>query len=57
VIIGRDLYRVGACPTIDFAYPGGILAFEEIGTLSAAMLNADIKRLLRHSRERAGEGR
>ena len=54
-----DLYRVGLCPTIAFAYPGGILGFEKLGTedLSAPMLNGDIKRLLRQSRERAREER
>ena len=25
-----DLYRVGGCPTVAFAYPGGILAFAKI---------------------------
>ncbi len=54
-----DLYRVGGCPTVVFAYPGGILNFERIGTgeLSAPMLNADVERLLRQSRARAGEDR
>jgi thiol-disulfide isomerase/thioredoxin len=54
-----DLYRVGVCPTVLFAYPGGILDFERIGTgeLSAPMLNADVQRLLRQSRERARESR
>jgi thiol-disulfide isomerase/thioredoxin len=60
-----DLYRVGGCPTIAFAYPGGILAFAEAGTdevsqprgdtslqgLSAG-LRADVSRLLRQSRGR-----
>ena len=54
-----DLYRVGVCPTVVFAYPGGILNFERIGTgeLSAPMLNADVKRLLRQSRARARQDR
>ena len=26
-----DLYRVGGCPTVAFAYPGGILDFAKIG--------------------------
>jgi thiol-disulfide isomerase/thioredoxin len=54
-----DLYRVGVCPTLIFAYPGGILDFEKIGTgeLSAPMLNADVQRLLRQSRQRAREER
>src|SRR3954464_6595634 len=58
-----DLYRVGGCPTIAFAYPGGILAFAKAGTdeLSKtpddtslqgleAGLRADVNRLLRESR-------
>lgn len=61
-----DLYRVGVCPTVAFAYPGGILAFAEVGTdeLSRphgentlpslrAGLREDIDRLLRQSRARA----
>jgi len=54
-----DLYRVGVCPTLAFAYPGGILGFEKIGTgeLSATMLNADLQRLLRESGRRAREDR
>jgi thiol-disulfide isomerase/thioredoxin len=60
-----DLYRVGGCPTIAFAYPGGILAFAKAGTdeLSKppddtslqgldAGLRADVNRLLRESRAR-----
>jgi thiol-disulfide isomerase/thioredoxin len=47
-----DLYRVGGCPTVAFAYPGGILAFARIGKseLSAPQLAADVRRLLRESR-------
>jgi thiol-disulfide isomerase/thioredoxin len=54
-----DLYRVGVCPTLAFAYPGGILGFEKIGTgeLSATMLNADLQRLLRESGRRSREDR
>lgn len=60
-----DLYRVGVCPTVAFAYPGGILAFAKAGTdeLSRprgendpmslrAGLAADVNRLLRQSRAR-----
>ena len=61
-----DLYRVGGCPTLAFAYPGGILAFakasnEEISRppddnpdLAAlrAGLRADVDRLLRQTRAR-----
>jgi thiol-disulfide isomerase/thioredoxin len=58
-----DLYRVGGCPTVAFAYPGGILAFAKIGSdypddqLSRASLTADVVRLLRESRRRAREAR
>lgn len=50
-----DLYRVGLCPTVAFAYPGGFLAFAKAGTtqLSEAQIEADVKRLLRLSRVRA----
>ncbi len=40
-----NLYRVGVCPTVAFAYPGG--------TFSEAQLIADTERLLRESRRRA----
>jgi thiol-disulfide isomerase/thioredoxin len=64
-----DLYRVGGCPTVAFAYPGGILAFAKAGNqaiskphvadpdLAAlrAGLRADVGRLLHqsHAREEA----
>jgi len=60
-----DLYRVGGCPTVAFAYPGGILAFAKAGTDELARphgdtspqgltagLRADVDRLLRQSRAR-----
>lgn len=56
-----DLYRVGGCPTIAFAYPGGILAFAKIKSdtdqLSEPALTADTRRLLRDSRARDRQGR
>ncbi len=54
-----DLYRVGVCPTVAFAYPGGILDFAKIGAdqLSAPQIAGDLQRLLRQSRERAREER
>jgi hypothetical protein len=54
-----DLYRVGGCPTVAFAYPGGILAFAKVGSddLSQPQLTADVQRLLRESRKRATESR
>src|SRR5919198_264977 len=63
-----DLYRVGGCPTVAFAFPGGILAFAKAGVdelsrprdendLKALRtgLRADVERLLRrtHAREKA----
>lgn len=54
-----DLYRVGGCPTLAFAYPGGILAFASAGAaqLLEARIAGDVRRLLRLSRARAGEAR
>ena len=54
-----DLYRVGVCPTVAFAYPGGILAFAKAGTaqLSPSQIASDVGRLVRRSRERAAETR
>jgi hypothetical protein len=65
-----DLYRVGGCPTVAFAYPGGILAFAKAGVeeLSKAGvedeasslragIEADVRRLLRESHARAREDR
>jgi thiol-disulfide isomerase/thioredoxin len=65
-----DLYRVGVCPTVAFAYPGGILAFANAGTdaLSKprgdssdaglrAGLRANVDRLLRQTRARAEASR
>ena len=49
-----DLYRIGVCPTVAFAYPGGILAFAKIGDQVAGReLGGDVKSLLRQSRARA----
>jgi thiol-disulfide isomerase/thioredoxin len=52
-----NLYRVGACPTLLFAYPGGILGFEKIGELSEVQITANVQRLLRESRARAAAAR
>jgi thiol-disulfide isomerase/thioredoxin len=63
-----DLYRVGGCPTVAFAYPGGILDFAkasiaalsqpptESGSLRAG-IERDVKTLLRQTRAREAEGR
>jgi len=49
-----DLYRVGGCPTVAFAYPGGILAFAKarLSELSERQTAADVRTLLRLSRAR-----
>jgi thiol-disulfide isomerase/thioredoxin len=65
-----DLYRVGGCPTVAFAYPGGILASAKAGIeeLSRpgiddeasglrAGIEADVRTLLRESQARAREDR
>jgi thiol-disulfide isomerase/thioredoxin len=63
-----DLYRVGGCPTVAFAYPGGILDFAkasiaalsqpptESGSLRAG-IERDVKTLLRQTRAREAESR
>lgn len=50
-----NIYRVGVCPTVAFAYPGGILREARIGTeeLSERQLTGAIDRLLVASRRRA----
>jgi thiol-disulfide isomerase/thioredoxin len=63
-----DLYRVGGCPTVAFAYPGGILAFAKAGTEELTKpqgdasglrtgIQSDVRRLLRESRARAAQDR
>jgi len=54
-----DLYRVGGCPTVAFAYPGGILAFARarLSELSGRQMTADVRKLLRLSAARARETR
>ena len=54
-----DLYRVGGCPTVAFAYPGGILAFAKakLSELSERQTAADVKKLLRLSAARERESR
>jgi thiol-disulfide isomerase/thioredoxin len=54
-----DLYRVGGCPTVAFAYPGGILDFAKIDAaeLTEPKLTADVRRLVRESRNRARQDR
>ena len=58
-----NLYRVGGCPTVAFAYPGGILAFAKIGERrrqlsEPASSTADVDALLAASRgARRGQSR
>ncbi|MQA76011.1 MAG: hypothetical protein GEU88_17035 [Solirubrobacterales bacterium] len=54
-----NLYRVGGCPTVAFAYPGGILQTAAIGSdqLDAEQLTEAVTRLLERSRGRAVAGR
>jgi hypothetical protein len=54
-----NLYRVGVCPTVAFAYPGGIFSGAKLGSdeLSAEQLTADVERLQRESRRRASQDR
>ena len=54
-----NLYRVGGCPTVAFAYPGGLMADAQIGTdhLSEEQLTSDVERLIRDSDRRAEEYR
>ncbi len=48
-----NLYRVGGCPTIVFAFPGGILQSTAIGELTERELFDRIDKLVKASRERA----
>jgi hypothetical protein len=45
-----SLYKVGGCPTLAFAYPGGTLQSAAIGDFTAAQLDDRIGRLLRATR-------
>jgi thiol-disulfide isomerase/thioredoxin len=50
-----NIYRVGVCPTVAFAYPGGILRSASVGSeeLDDGALEEQVARLLRESRRRA----
>ncbi len=54
-----DLYRVGGCPTVAFAYPGGIFAGARAGesALTEAKLTADVRQLIAASARRAAASR
>ncbi len=47
-----NIYRVGVCPTIALAYPGGILQSGQIGELTDPQLSAALEELIAESRER-----
>lgn len=62
ILVGHDvdgavanIYRVGVCPTVALAYPGGILRDAVVGSedLSADQLSAQVEGLIRESRRRA----
>jgi hypothetical protein len=54
-----NLYRVGGCPTVAYAYPGGLMSAAVIGSeaLTEERLVADIERLIRESERRASVDR
>jgi hypothetical protein len=54
-----NVYRVGVCPTLALAYPGGILQDAKIGSdpFEEVALNKSIDRLLDESAERARQVR
>ena len=54
-----NLYRVGGCPTVAYAYPGGLMSEAAIGgdALTEERLTADVERLLRESERRASVDR
>jgi hypothetical protein len=41
-----SLYRIGGCPTLAYAYPGGALQSASAGQLSTAQLEGRVRRLL-----------
>jgi hypothetical protein len=41
-----SLYKVGGCPTLAYAYPGGTLESASIGELTVGQLTAKVRRLL-----------
>jgi thiol-disulfide isomerase/thioredoxin len=54
-----SLFRVGACPTVAFAYPGGILSGALVGSeeLGRDQLVAEVEELIDESRRRAAAER
>jgi thiol-disulfide isomerase/thioredoxin len=53
-----NLYRVGVCPTVAFAFPGGTFAGAEIGEgrVRRPALTASVRRLIERSRRRGRTG-
>jgi hypothetical protein len=51
-----NIYRVGVCPTVAFAFPGGEFQAARVGSgnLDQQKLTGEVERLLHDSRERAG---
>ncbi len=48
-----DLYRVGVCPTVQYAFPGGIFEGADFGDdVSVQGIEQHLRRLLRESRRR-----
>jgi hypothetical protein len=54
-----DLYRVGGCPTVAFAFPGGTFAFarSSVDRLTVPHLTTDVRTLLARTRVRAAQSR
>jgi thiol-disulfide isomerase/thioredoxin len=54
-----NIYRVGVCPTVAFAYPGGIMMGAKVGSeeLSEEQLVTEVERLIRASKRRAATDR
>jgi hypothetical protein len=53
-----NIYRVGVCPTVAFAFPGGEFQRAVVGDeVSEAKLSDDIERLIAESKRRAEESR
>jgi hypothetical protein len=50
-----NIYRVGVCPTVAFAYPGGVLQGAKLGSeeITGVSLRRAVERLIRASRRRA----
>ena len=48
------LYRVGGCPTLAYAYPGGTLQSASVGDLTASYLEGRVRRLLAATARAAG---